>query len=320
LPRTRADALDRESGRIHTLALLERRDVRRDGPDGLLLNGRPIGTSPSFLHLASLEAIRRVAERLTRKSRQPRLRRWGASLWPRACLRRRGTELHLALGRGHAPVRVLLPPDLSAILSEGAFFLEMRLVWDAPARKYWWHAVIDDGRLAPPPGQGVIGADLGDIHPVAATDGEAAAIFCAQDLRSTVRYRNQRLRQLKIKQALKQTGSGRWRRLERRKQKFLAHQKRLANDIAHKVSRAVVDWAVDRRAGTLAVGDVGQTRSRRPVNTSAEMAPARWTQGRVFDCPEYKARAAGLQVVLVNEDNTSQACPACGRANKPWGR
>ena len=46
-----------------------------------------------------------------------------------------------------------------------------------------------------------------------------------------------------------------WKRLQRRKSRFLAKQEWRRRDIEHKVSREVVNWAIEQQIGTLAIGE-----------------------------------------------------------------
>jgi transposase len=132
------------------------------------------------------------------------------------------------------------------------------LVWDRVTRHYLWHLVIEDGvpPAPPPPGDHTAAIDLGEIHPATATDGNETVILTCRALRSHQQYTAKRLGELKAKQDRKHKGSRRWQRLQRRKSRFRAQQRRRARDLEHKVSRAVVDWATERQVHTLVIGDV----------------------------------------------------------------
>jgi putative transposase len=108
--------------------------------------------------------------------------------------------------------------------------------------------------------------------------------------------------------------------LQRRKNRFLAQQRRRRRDIEHKVSRAVVNWAAGRGMGTLAVGDVRQAADHVNVGHMNNQKISSWSHGRMRQYLTYKAQAAGIQVEWVDEAYTSQTCPQCGRRHKPRGR
>src|SRR5262249_45823724 len=162
------------------------------------------------------------------------------------------------------------------------------------ARRYNWHVTVDDGfEPAPALGTAVIAVDLGEIHPAALTDGHQAVVITARRLRATHQYTAKRLAALQAKQARKQKGSRRWKRLQRRKTRFLAQQKRRARDIEHKVSRAVVDWAVERKGGKLAIGDVRDVADGKQMTAKSQQKISLWSHGNTRQHLTYKAQAKG---------------------------
>jgi hypothetical protein len=177
-------------------------------------------------------------------------KRWRTTVWKASGIRLQDSALRLARARGLAPVVVSLPSHLSAV--PAAAFREARLVWDRAARHDAWQLVEEDGMPpAPaPPGDHTAAIDLGEIPPAAVTDGQETVIFACRALRSNQQYTAKRVGELKAKQDHKWKGSRRWRRLQRRKTRFRAQQRRRARDPEHKVSRAVVDWATERQVHT----------------------------------------------------------------------
>ena len=225
----------------------------------------------------------------------------------------------LARARGLQPVVVCLPINLAGL--PATVFHEMRLVYDQASRRYQWHVVIEDGVLPTlAPGVGVAAIDLGEIHPAVATDGVESMVFTARQLRSLHQYTNKRLAELRSKQDRLTKGSRGWKKLQRRKNRFLAQQKRRTRDIEHKVSHAVVDWAVERQVGPLAIGDVRDVADGKRLNRKSQQKISNWTHGKLRSYIEYKAEAAGIQTKLVDEHYTSQSCPQCGQRHKPAGR
>jgi len=204
------------------------------------------------------------------------------------------------------------------------------LVWEHAARHYQWHLVIEDGRSpADCPGDQVVAVDLGEIHPAAMTDGEAGMVVSCRALRSLNQYTNKRLAKLSHRQAAKVThvpahsageGSRAWRRLQRRRNRFQAQQRRRKRDIEHKISREVVDWAVERRAGTIVMGDVRNIANGKRLNSKSQQKVGNWSHGKQRTYITYKAAAQGIEVVLQSETYTSQTCPQCGHRTKPTGR
>src|SRR5262249_1676705 len=140
-------------------------------------------------------------------------------------------------------------------------------------------------------------------------------------------YTAKRLSQLRAKQARKRRGSRAFRRLQRRKNRFLARQKRRARDMEHKISRTVVNWAKERQVSTLVIGDVRDVADGKRLNPASQQKIGLWSHGRQRQYISYKAAAAGIVVTLVEEAYTSQTCPGtlpdgsgCLQCYKPKGR
>jgi putative transposase len=253
---------------------------------------------------------------------------WRTTIWkaPKGIRVPAGTLL-LSRARGFAPIQVRLPNNLLPLAA--AAFLEVRLVWDRAARHYTWHLVIEDGTkpTPAPPEEHTAAVDLGEIHPTALTDGQETVILSCRALRANAQYTAKRLSELRAKQSRKQHGSRALRRLQRRKSRFLAKQKRRARDIEHKISRAVVTWAKERQVSTLVIGDVRDVADGKRWNTKSQQKIGLWSHGRQRFYITYKAAAVGIAVTLVEEASTSQTCPGtlpdgtgCGTCYKPKGR
>jgi putative transposase len=178
-------------------------------------------------------------------------------------IRIREGMLLLARARSLEPIRVVLPARLLAYSPRA--YRQSELVWDRAGRHYRWHITLeDDTAPAPAPGNAVVAVDLGEIHPAALTDGKETVVITARRLRATHQYTAKRLAEIQAQQAAKRKGSGRWKKLQARKSRFLAQQKQRTHDIEHKVSRAVVTYVVERRVGTLAIGDVRDMADGKP--------------------------------------------------------
>ncbi len=337
LPKTEADALNRESGRLYTRALVEHYRVYRQtghwlSPGGLekLVDFYDAQDSQErVLHAHSIDAAEQGFPKACKTARAnrgdgahyPHKRKfWRTTLWKNTGLSKQDDgAVRLALARGLEPVVVALPSNLCELPPQA--FREARLVWDRAARHYFWHLVIEDGVLpSDPPGQRVAAIDLGEIHPATVTDGAETIIITARALRSVSQHTNKRLAEIQRKQAAKKKGSLAWKRLQRRKSRFLAQQTRRKRDIEHKVSRAVVDWAAEREIGTLIIGDVRDVADGKRLRRKSQQKVSNWSHGRQRRYITYKAEAKGIGVELEDEAHSSQTCPNCGKRHKPTGR
>ncbi|MDQ2805346.1 MAG: RNA-guided endonuclease TnpB family protein [Chloroflexota bacterium] len=337
LAKATADALNREAGRVYSRVLVTHYRIYRKHNLWLSpaaaekLDDFYSRADPPLLHAHSKDAAQQAfykAVKTTHAARRaggtphfPHQRKWWRScIWKATGLRLRAGRLLLARAKGLVPLPVALPAALAALPPRA--FHEMRLVWDQAARHYTWHLVVEDGQVPPPPpGAGVVACDLGEIHPAALTDGQAACVVSARVLRAVRQYTAKRVSALQATQAGKTKHSRAWQRVQRRKQRFLAQQRRRIHDIEHKVSRAVVQWTVAQQAGTLVIGDVRDVADGKRLAAHSQQQISTWAHGRMRGYLTYKAAAAGITVPpVVNEAYTSQTCPQCGHRHKPQGR
>lgn len=319
LPRACADALNAESGRIYTRVLVTHyRAYRRSGhwlsPYGAMKLDDFYGRDESCLLQAhSVDAAQEGFYKACKTAKATRhldahyphrRKRYRTTIWKSSGIRLKDGCLVLALARGQAPVGVCLPAHLVELPAQS--LLEARLVYDRVGCHYQWHLVVEDGREAKAvPGAAVAGVDLGEIHPAAVSDGCETLIVSARERRSVQQYGHKRRAELARLQAAKVTGSRAWKRLQRRKTRFAAQQKRRLRDIEHKVSCAVVDWAVERCVGTLVIGDVRDVGDGKRLNAKAQQKVSSWSHGRTRAFIEYKSAAEGIETPLQDEAYTS---------------
>ena len=179
--------------------------------------------------------------------------------------------------------------------------------------------------LGPDPAR-VAGVDLGIIHPyaVAGPDG-AGLLVSGRALRAEARMhlaeRKRRANAVAARAPARgRRGSRRWRQYRARTRRLEARHRRRLAQARHEAARVVIDWALERRVGTLVVGD--------PVGVLDLDAGARhnqrlrdWRPGLLKAVLADKAEAVGIAVVLVDERTTSSTCPRCSRrVPKPGGR
>jgi IS605 OrfB family transposase len=177
----------------------------------------------------------------------------------------------------------------------------------------------------PDPSQ-MAGVDLGIIHPYAvAGPGGDALLVSGRAIRAEHRMHladTKARRRAVARRARKpgQRGSRRWRHYRRRQRLAEARHRRRVRQAQHEAAKMVISWAVDRRVGTLAVGD-----PRGVLNLNAgrrhNQRTRDWRIGHLIVVLKDKAEAAGIRLTLVDERGTSSTCPACHtRIHKPPGR
>jgi putative transposase len=328
------DACNLESGRIYTQTLVTHwRIYRKKGVwlsqySAMRLNDFLGGETTLHAHSrdAAQEGFYKACKttRTLKKQGNPDCRfpwkhkRYRTTIWKRTGLRVRDGLVTLARARGETAIRVVLPSWL-----HGLQVLEMRLVYNHKAKHYDWHVVVEDGREKPDaPRTNVVAVDLGEVHPAAACDREDAMVFSARELRACLQGRNKHLAELSTLQSRCMKGSRRWERLQRAKNTRKRIVKCQSRDILHKVSRAVINFAVEKHASTLAIGDVRDVADSVNKGHKVNQKIAQWPHGHLRQYLTYKAERAGITVQLVDEAYTSQTCPntGCGHRHKAKGR
>lgn len=335
LSRETADALNAESGRIYSQVLIEQYRIYRK--KGIWLspgaqeryNDYLNRETPRLLHAHSIDAAQQGFHKACKTAKTnreegahyPHKRKgYRTTVWKNTGMRLEGTALLLSLARGIAPIRVQLPEPLHGLPAEA--FCEMRLVYNLASRPYEWHLVVDNAvEIHPTTNTNVAAIDLGEIHPATITDGTEAVVVSCRQLRAQSQHTAKNLASLQQKQSRHRKGSRRWKKLQRRKTRFLAKQKRRRRDIEHKVSRAVVDFAIENKVGTLAIGDVRDVADGKRLNKKSQQKISNWSHGEMRTYIGYKAEALGITVLdNVDEAYTSQTCARCGNRYKPKGR
>jgi len=331
-PRALCDRLNRESGEVYSRVLVEHwRRVRRHGVwlpeyDARRLDDYLHRDWPHILGSNSIDQAQRAVFkafktiRATRKNGNPKARyprkrkRYRATAWNGEWnVRVEDGRLRLSMARDHGPLYHPLPDGLDGRIRQ------VSLVWDR--NKYVLHLSCEYEREIPdPPGDGVLAIDLGEIHPAVAFDGEEAAIFTCRGLRSNTQYRHKRLAALSSKMAPKRRGSRKRRRLANRKYRFLSDCDYRQRDMLHKISRAVVDYAVERKIGTIVVGDLRDLERGKRLNRTSQQKISSWPRGKLVEYIRYKAEEVSIDVTQIDERGTSSTCPRCGARVRPGGR
>lgn len=245
-----------------------------------------------------------------------RRRRYRTTIWKNTGIRRDGNKLLLARARGLPPVTVSIPNNWDRYSVK-----EARLVFGRASMAYEWHIVLSDG-IEPLAAQGerVLAVDMGEIHPAVVADHEQALVVSCRALRACKQYGAKRRAELAGQRDTKKKGSRRRKRIQKRMNRFKAQQERRQRDMLHKVSRAVVDHAVERKAGKIVIGDVRNIADGVDLGKRINQKISGWEHGKLRQYITYKAAQVGIEVVLQDERYTSQTCPVCGQRKKPRGR
>ena len=148
----------------------------------------------------------------------------------------------------------------------------------------------------------VLGVDLGIVNIAADSDGETYSGGQVNGLRK---------RHARLRARLQTKGTRSARKLLKRRSR---KESRFARHINHVISKGLVAKA-QRTKRAIALEDLSGIRSRMRVRRSQRRQQHSWSFYQLRSFIEYKARLAGVPLVLVDPRFTSQTCPACGRAS-----
>lgn len=145
----------------------------------------------------------------------------------------------------------------------------------------------------------VLGVDLGIVNIAADSDGDTHAGGRVNGLRK---------RHAKLRARLQSLGSRSAKRLLRKRRR---KESRFSRDVNHCISIRLVTKA-KRTKRAIALEELKGIRSRIRVRRSQRRQQHSWSFHQLRTFVEYKARLAGVPVLVVDPRYTSQRCPACG--------
>ncbi|MBE3588818.1 MAG: IS200/IS605 family element transposase accessory protein TnpB [Thermoanaerobacteraceae bacterium] len=276
------------------------------------------------LHSQSVQALVELYEETCRRTkdlkkngetswRYPwRKKHYFTVTWKNAAISFRNNRICLSNGRGREPLEFKLPARI-----DPAAVRQAQLVWKGTC--YWLHLSVEKPVPEQVTGFRVAGADPGEVHSVALTDGSECLVISGRLLRSWWRLQNKELGKYQRKLSRLKKGSRRWRKLTRKKRKFLEQMRRRKEHLLHTITARAAEWCFERGVKTLYIGN--------PLNVTKKNYGRRhnqrmhqWTFGQMFNLLKYKLAARGIEMVLVGEENTSSTCPSCGAKGTLRGR
>lgn len=246
-----------------------------------------------------------------------RSKKFRTSIWKNTAIKFKAGRLELSTGSGKPKIVIGLPDSLWSALK----FVEVRLVFDKKSRHYNWHIVLENGIAAKvATGSNTVSVDPGEIHPAVVGDEHQSTIITCRERRHEMQGHAKRLAKLSAALSRKQRGSRAYQKLVRSKSRMKAKHDAVLRDMAHKISREIVNAAVEMEASTIVYGDIKDVGDGVDLGKKTNQKIASWNHGQILGYVKYKAEAEGITVALQNERHTSQTCPNCGNRHKPRGR
>ncbi len=168
--------------------------------------------------------------------------------------------------------------------------------------------------------EGIVGVDIGEIHPMASHDGVVTEIFNGRYIRSLYRLRNKVIASFGKKIDRCERHSQRWWHLVKHKWKRIKKIDNQIMDGLHKHTAKFVKLCESRDIGTIVLGDLTGIRENINYGKRANQKLHQWAFGKITQLITYKAKALGIKVEVIDESYTSQTCPNCGNRKKPTNR
>ena len=170
-------------------------------------------------------------------------------------------------------------------------------------RAFYLSISVDVPEPSPYEPSGFIGVDMGIVNLAVTSEG---TIFSGRAVN------NLRARCAKLRTKLQSKGTKSAKRLLRKRRR---REHRFQSDTNHCISKALVTQAKDTSRG-IALEDLKGMRERTTVRRAQRRVIHRWAFAQLRGFIEYKARLAGVPVVIVDYRNTSIVCSECGCTDK----
>lgn len=151
--------------------------------------------------------------------------------------------------------------------------------------------------------EGMLGVDFGIVRVATDSDGQSF---------SGAHIKNLRARHRKLRAKLQSKGSKSAKRLLRKRRR---KESNFAKDLNHQISKAIVKKAKDTNRG-IAIEELTGINARTTVRKVNRAERLSWAFADLRTKIEYKAKLAGVRIVVVDPRNTSRTCSACGFVHK----
>lgn len=170
-------------------------------------------------------------------------------------------------------------------------------------RKFYLACVcdIDDPNLIKT--TDVLGVDFGVVNIAADSNGRNYSGKAINKNRCKFSHRRRNLQKKKTRSA------------KRKLKSISRQQERFQKDTNHCISKAIVADA-KRTVSAIAIENLGGIRKRVTARKHQRARLSNWGFAQLRTFVTYKAKKAGIPIVLVNPKNTSRECPKCGHIDK----
>lgn len=178
--------------------------------------------------------------------------------------------------------------------------------------KWFLLVTVDLPENAPIPATDFIGVDMGTVHLATSSEDEH---FDSNETEATRLHYLRKKRQLQRKAAQKIKAGKRPKNIRSRLKKISGRERRFKLNTNHRISRRIVDKAKDTGRG-IAVEALTGIRDGQRFRKAQRDSISKWAFAELRSFLEYKARLAGVPLVVVDPAYTSQRCFTCGHTER----
>ena len=154
-----------------------------------------------------------------------------------------------------------------------------------------------------PPGEDVVGIDLGISNIAAVSFGDEGVLYPGGALKEDEYWFQ------KERAKCDDAASNEADRLDQKRTERRSH-------FLHTLSKAIIAECVERGVGTIVVGNLSGIRDGRDWGDNGNLNLHGWAFDRFTKMLEYKAEEQGIDVEQVDECGTSKTCSVCGTENE----
>ena len=224
-----------------------------------------------------------------------------------------GKRVELSMGAGRPKLDIPLPKNFDMSKTEHIATIDLVYNYGQWELHFSYKFETEDTEM----GEGVVGVDIGEIHPMVSHDGTDTRIYNGRYIRSLYRHRNKVLSAFSHAISRCKRHSKRWWRLTRRKWKRIKKIDNQIKDALHQHTTKFLKYCQTKGIGTIVLGDLTGIRDKIDYGKRANQKLHQWAFGKITRLITYKAKSLGMKVELIDEAYTSQTCPICGAKHKP---
>ena len=150
---------------------------------------------------------------------------------------------------------------------------------------------------------GIMGIDIGIKCPAVCRTSNGKTKFVGNGRKNKYLRRKYKAQRKSVQKSKKKTN------------RVLDKEARVMKDTDHKLSRGIVNFAIENNVGIIKLEDLTNIRNTARTSRKNNYSLGTWTFYRLASYIEYKAALAGIEVKYINPGFTSQRCPVCGTLN-----